>query len=159
MRARETWKMIHPAWLKPKRHFKAIFHLHERKYQSLGSRVCIFKDFDLREVALMYVSGWPTKAREKCNSGNRQTYFRWLLISALRKKLNLLIVVAIGETGIFLKSENEGLSFYRDSSINLATTTTKKQTLTIYYFLGWLMRSVLWPEVCMIRMMFKSYLF
>lgn len=63
--ARETSKTIPSAWLTLKRHFKAILLLRETKYQSIDSRVYIFKDFDMSKVALMYIRDWPAEIWEQ----------------------------------------------------------------------------------------------
>lgn len=86
--ARETSK----AWLKLKRHFAAIFLLHETKYQSIDSRVYIFKYFDLSNVALIEPATLVAdqlKQGGKRSSSNKQTCIRRLLINHLRNILNL----------------------------------------------------------------------
>lgn len=112
-----------------KRHFKAILLLRETKYQSIDSRFYIFEGFGVSKVALMHVSTDQLKYGSKYSSGNRQTYFRRVLINHLRKELNLLIMVAIEETLLKMKVSVS----IRDSSIHLTTT---KKAATIYYSLG-----------------------
>lgn len=74
--ARETSKAISPAKLKLKRHFKTIFFLHETKYQSIDSRVYIFKYFNMNNVVLIEPATLVAdqlKQGGKRSSGNKQT--------------------------------------------------------------------------------------